>query len=405
MSGLNNERRALRKTEETLEPPRIHDDVTRDGWDEAAAVRRAADGDESAYEELVAHNRALARRTAVLLGAGDDADDVVKEALVKAYRRLDTFRGESTFRSWLLTIVANETRNLHRSRQRRAGLLARAAAISDSPDERDNAVDAALTGERRAELVAALRQLSPADRDVIVYRYLLDLSEAETAAILDRPRGTVKSRASRALAKLRTQLVVVILVVTAVLVAVTVPPVRSAVADVVATILRLGGIEIRQGQPAPSIPAKPSPLPAQTPAPLASAQAAAKFRIGVPQRLGVPESVIVADPGPDGAPRIVTLLYQGGRIRLDQFDGGLEPMFTKTTAGSTGADWLTAGGRSMLWLRDPHPIEYVDRWGDTREEATRLAGPTLIWEVGEVTYRLEGVTSAEEAMQIALSVS
>lgn len=389
--------------ERVLEPDAVTG-AAADSSDDAAVVRRAAGGDESAYEELVTRHRALARRTAVLLGAGDDADDVVQEAFVKAYRRLDTFRGDSSFRSWLLTIVANETRNLHRSRQRRAGLLMRAAAVTDPGEERDHAVDAALTGERRAELVAALRQLSPADRDVLVYRYLLDLSEAETAEVLDRPRGTVKSRASRALAKLRTQMIVVIPVVMAVLVAVTVPPVRTAVADVVTSILRLGGIEIRRGEPAPSIPANPSPLPGQTPAALASAQATAKFRIGVPARLGQPESVTVADPGPDGSPRIVTLYYQGGRIRLDEFDGELEPMFTKTIAGAGGADWMTAGGKSMLWLRDPHPIAYVDRWGATREEATRLAGPTLIWEAGGVTYRLEGVTSAEEATQIALSV-
>ncbi|MCX4390851.1 RNA polymerase sigma factor [Micromonospora peucetia] len=57
-------------------------------------------------------------------GAGSDAEDVVQEAFVKGHRTLSRYRGESSFRSWLMAIVANETRNLHRSRGRRDGLAA-----------------------------------------------------------------------------------------------------------------------------------------------------------------------------------------------------------------------------------------------------------------------------------------
>ncbi|MFF5180871.1 RNA polymerase sigma factor [Micromonospora sp. NPDC000316] len=175
-----------------------------DPLDDDVLVTRARAGDLEAYDLLVARHTASAHRTAVLLGAGSDSEDVIQEAFVKAYRSLARYRGESSFRSWLLAIVANETRNLHRSRSRRDGLVLRAATANPGSEiAEDDAVDAVLAGERRATLVGALRQLPQRDREVIVCRFLLDLSEDETVAMLGWPRGTVKSRTSRALAKLR----------------------------------------------------------------------------------------------------------------------------------------------------------------------------------------------------------
>jgi RNA polymerase sigma-70 factor (ECF subfamily) len=175
--------------------------------DDAEIVARARAGDLDAYEVLVARHTAFAHRTAVLLGAGDDAEDAVQEAFVKAFRRLRLYRGDSPFRSWLLAIVANETRNLHRSRRRRDGLVLRAAALEDPrPELPDLPGDAALAAERRAALLDAVRRLDERDREVVVCRYLLDLSEAETAQTLGWPRGTVKSRTARALVKLRARL-------------------------------------------------------------------------------------------------------------------------------------------------------------------------------------------------------
>ncbi|WP_406079915.1 RNA polymerase sigma factor [Micromonospora sp. NBC_00858] len=172
--------------------------------DDDVLVTRARAGDLEAYDLLVARHTASAYRTAVLLGAGSDSEDVIQEAFVKGYRKLSRYRGESSFRSWLLAIVANETRNLHRSRNRRDGLVLRAAAANPASEiAEDGAVDAVLAGERRTALVQALRQLPVRDREVIVCRFLLDLSEEETVATLGWPRGTVKSRTFRALAKLR----------------------------------------------------------------------------------------------------------------------------------------------------------------------------------------------------------
>jgi RNA polymerase sigma factor (sigma-70 family) len=151
----------------------------------------------------------VAQRAAVLLGAGSEADDVVQEAFVKAYGALPGFREGAAFRPWLLRIVANETRNLVRSRSRRS----RREELATLPDSvlaaGESALDPAVQAvsiERRAELVSALRELPEQLRLVVTCRYLLDLDEHETATVLGWPRGTVKSRLHRALGRLRTQL-------------------------------------------------------------------------------------------------------------------------------------------------------------------------------------------------------
>ncbi len=157
---------------------------------------------------MVRRHAPLAIRTAALLGAGEDAEDVVQEAFVKAYVALGGFRPEAPFRPWLLRIVANETRNLHRAAGRRSARELRAweqslPLLLARPDE---PVEALLSGERQAALVRALARLSTPHRQVLTCRYLLDLDEAETAAVLGWPRGTVKSRLHRALPKLRQAL-------------------------------------------------------------------------------------------------------------------------------------------------------------------------------------------------------
>src|SRR5829696_9269130 len=86
---------------------------------DADAVVRTLAGDLDAYADLVARYTAVAHRAAVLCGAGDDAEDVVQEAFVKAFRKLRTFRHGEPFKPWLLRIVVNEASNLRRSLRRR----------------------------------------------------------------------------------------------------------------------------------------------------------------------------------------------------------------------------------------------------------------------------------------------
>ena len=162
-------------------------------------------GDRDAYAELVRRHAPTAVRTAALLGAGAEAEDVVQEAFVKAYAGLGRFRTGSAFRPWLLQIVANETRNLHRAAGRRAA-RERSAWVRTEPllaaAAPEDPAAAVLSGERRGELMRGLSHLSGPQRRVVVCRYLLDLDEAETATVLGWPRGTVKSRLHRALRRL-----------------------------------------------------------------------------------------------------------------------------------------------------------------------------------------------------------
>jgi RNA polymerase sigma factor (sigma-70 family) len=131
---------------------------------------------------------------------GAEAEDAVQEAFIKAYGALGGFRSGASFKPWLLTIVGNEARNRRRSAARRAGLVLRARGEAEGVGAPEAA---ALADERRRAVLAALDDLAEADRLVISYRYLLEMSEAETAAALGVARGTVKSRLSRALARLR----------------------------------------------------------------------------------------------------------------------------------------------------------------------------------------------------------
>ena len=169
-------------------------------------IARVRDGEPEAYAELVRAHTGIALRAAAALGAGADAEDVVQQAFFKAYCTLGRFRDGAAFRPWLLSIVANETRNTVRTAVRQRTVVGREAALAEAepviPESADPAV-AALEVERRAALLAALGRLSEEHRLVVTYRYLLEMGEPETAQALGWPRGTVKSRLNRALRKLQ----------------------------------------------------------------------------------------------------------------------------------------------------------------------------------------------------------
>jgi RNA polymerase sigma-70 factor (ECF subfamily) len=174
---------------------------------EEELVERARRGDAAAYEELVRTYQGIAFRTAYLLaGNAADAEEAAQDGFVKAYRALGRFRTGLPFRPWLLKIVANEARNRRRSAGRREQLALRAAAGAAPGDAAPSPEAALLSAERRDELLAALNRLPERDRLVLACRYLLDLSEEESAAALGCRRGTVKSRLARALERLRADL-------------------------------------------------------------------------------------------------------------------------------------------------------------------------------------------------------
>lgn len=152
-------------------------------------------GDPAAFAVLVRRYGGIARRTAAVLGAGADTDDVVQEAFVKAYRALGGFRDGAAFRPWLLRIVANEARNARRSAGRRSAReTAQLPPLTQPTEDRQADLDLFRT---------QVEALPEHQRLVIACRFLLDLDETQTAQVLGISRGTVKSRTHRALARLR----------------------------------------------------------------------------------------------------------------------------------------------------------------------------------------------------------
>jgi RNA polymerase sigma factor (sigma-70 family) len=170
-------------------------------------VAQAQSGDARAYQTLVEEHQTIAFRTAYLItGSAAEAEDAVQEALVKAFYALGRFRPGAPFRPWILRIVANEARNRRRSAGRRDRLALRAAEDPLSGGAVPSPEAALLESEQRQELLTAVGELREDDRLAIACRYFLGLSEEETAATLGWRRGTVKSRLSRALDRLRERM-------------------------------------------------------------------------------------------------------------------------------------------------------------------------------------------------------
>jgi RNA polymerase sigma factor (sigma-70 family) len=172
------------------------------GISDETLVAWARGGDADAYGELVTRYRELAFRVAWVVAPGGEAEDAVQEAFVKAWFALARFREGAPFRPWLCRIVANEARNRIRSARRRDALALRDASATPRTDA-PAPDDAALAREDAELLVAAMNRLKPDDRLVVAYRWLFELSEAEMSEALDVPAGTVKSRLSRAMVRLR----------------------------------------------------------------------------------------------------------------------------------------------------------------------------------------------------------
>jgi RNA polymerase sigma-70 factor (ECF subfamily) len=176
--------------------------------DDVELVGRARDGDVSAFGELVERYREVAFRTAwVITRSSAEAEDAAQEAFVKAFYALGRFRVGDAFRPWILRIVSNEAKNRRRSTGRRERLTARLAQDRGSGGAAPSPEAAALGVEQRRALLGAIDRLPQRERLVVTYRYLLELSEAETAKALGIRAGTVKSRLSRGLGRLRQDLV------------------------------------------------------------------------------------------------------------------------------------------------------------------------------------------------------
>ena len=159
---------------------------------EASLVRAARRGSEDAVAELFARHWSPAHRAALLVtGDAAAAEDIAQEAFVAALRALETFDLRRPLRPWLHRIVVNRAIDFSRARALRAELGADAAHEAVAAPERPAGLD--------GELSAALLQLGPEQRAVVVLRYLLEYTPGEIARLLDLPRGTVNSRLRRGL--------------------------------------------------------------------------------------------------------------------------------------------------------------------------------------------------------------
>jgi hypothetical protein len=176
------------------------------------------------------------------------------------------------------------------------------------------------------------------------------------------------------------------------------PAVRAAVYD----LLRIGGVEIHENQPAPTglTPSVPEPLPDERDVSLDEAREAADFPLRLPTKLDQPGTVRLIEGG-----RVVSMAFASpqGQVRVDQFGGGLDPMFQKF-ASSDDIHHVTVAGHPAIWVDRPHFVVYSDRDGEPHQESARLAGSTLIWDDEGITYRVEGDLTESEALEIAESL-
>ncbi|HET9327263.1 MAG TPA: sigma-70 family RNA polymerase sigma factor [Candidatus Eisenbacteria bacterium] len=157
--------------------------------DEDALVDAARAGDSRAFGTLVeTYGRPVFNLALRMTGNPEDARDLVQVVFVKAYERLETFDGRSRFFSWIYRIAINESLNFVSRRKRVVELDDQLVSNERTPDEQ------AARGEEERMVQAAMQDLTPEYRQVIILRHFLDLSHVEMGSVLRLPEKTVKSR-------------------------------------------------------------------------------------------------------------------------------------------------------------------------------------------------------------------
>jgi RNA polymerase sigma-70 factor, ECF subfamily len=177
-------------------------------------VARARRGDPAAFGELVDRHRSAVYRAALAaLGSPADAEDAAQDAFLLAYRRLDSFRGDASFKTWLLTITWHQAINRRRSlssvwrrmvapktEEDAEEAMAGIASGGPSPEQ------AAEQAQLRRGIREAIRALSPKLRDALLLAQAGDYSYDEIGAMLGVPTGTIKWRVSEARRVIRKRL-------------------------------------------------------------------------------------------------------------------------------------------------------------------------------------------------------
>ena len=168
---------------------------------EEELIRRSQAGDWNAFELLIERHRSALARTAYLTTrARESIQDVVQEALVQIWRDLPSYRPYGSFRAWALKILPNRARKYYRKKRVQTVPLDVAAEVfgnAEGPDEKSE------REEQAARLRQALDLLTTDHRAVLVLRYYNELTVPEVAKALGCREGTVKSRISRTLSRLK----------------------------------------------------------------------------------------------------------------------------------------------------------------------------------------------------------
>ena len=175
-------------------------DGTTQATEDLALVQECLGGDSMAMQRLYRrHGDRLYALALRLTGTVSDAEEVVQETFLRAWRNLHRFRGESAFGTWLYRITTNLCRD-HLKRHQRTGLRdAQPEAVSNIADELPAGVDALA----RRRLEDALDKLTPRQREVLVLHDVMELDHPQIAEVLELPAATSKSHLHRARARLR----------------------------------------------------------------------------------------------------------------------------------------------------------------------------------------------------------
>jgi len=182
---------------------------------DADLIARARQGDAAAFGELVdRHKTAVYRAALAALGSPADAEDAAQDAFVIAFQRLGSFRGDASFKTWLLTIAWNQALNRRRSRNRwgphthggQEGLEEQ-DRLEGSPDNRAHSPEQAASDRQlRCAIVAAIRSLPVKLKDALLLAQSGEYTYEEIGAMSGTPTGTIKWRVSEARKAIRTAL-------------------------------------------------------------------------------------------------------------------------------------------------------------------------------------------------------
>lgn len=175
-----------------------------DDIDEPALLARARAGDPDAFGDLFdLHRDRVFRHALRLTPSVHDAEDVTGMVFLEAWRRREVMRDvDGSVIGWLLVTANNVGRNFSRSRRRYQHVLTVLPKQENAPDHTDAVDDRLDSDPRRSALRSALPRLSRRDQDILSLCVIEELSTADAAAVLQVPPGTVKSRLSRAKARL-----------------------------------------------------------------------------------------------------------------------------------------------------------------------------------------------------------